>query len=363
MAMESRSFGRREERLARIREDAQKQSALETTFGQRLPASAQKALPDGSYYGLPVLKKPAWSWEVPVYFFTGGAAGAASVLASVAKWKNADERFIRDAQWIAAIGGAVSPALLISDLGMPSRFLNMMRVFKFQSPMSVGSWTLMAFSSSAVATLMLAEFERRTGRQIPLFAEMAPAMSVLSGLVLATYTGVLVGATAIPAWNENVDILPVHFAASGLAAASAILELRGHTQPAVRRLAVAAAAVETVTGATLEIRNSPGTEPLRRGSSGWAMRTAGLLSGPLPLLLRTLAIAASPERGRKLRRAAAISSLTGSLVTRWAWVHAGRVSARDSRPALAAPKQPRELVGVGKSEAPALKTRSMSAGG
>ena len=34
--------------------------------------------------------------------------------------------------------------------------------------------------------------------------------------VICTYTGVLIGATAIPAWNRNVSVLPLHFAASGV---------------------------------------------------------------------------------------------------------------------------------------------------
>jgi hypothetical protein len=40
-----------------------------------------------------------------------------------------------------APGRRVSPALVISDLGAPSRSPNMLRV-KVKSPMSVGSWLL-----------------------------------------------------------------------------------------------------------------------------------------------------------------------------------------------------------------------------
>jgi hypothetical protein len=34
------------------------------------------------------------------------------------------------------------------------------------------------------------------------------------------------------------------------------------------------------------------------------------------------------------RRAAAMSSIVGSLLTRWAWIHAGRASTRDPKLAL-----------------------------
>jgi Ni/Fe-hydrogenase subunit HybB-like protein len=334
----SQDFRMREDRLAQIRQDAlqkaDRQSAEENESAQHMPVQAPRYSARDSYYGLPVLKQPPWKWEVPFYFFVGGAAGAAAVLASVGKLNDADEAFVRDAQWLAAIGGMVSPALLTKDLGMPLRFLNMMRVFKVQSPMSVGSWTLVAFSNSAAATALLGEYERRTGRTIPVFAETAPVAAVISGLVLATYTGVLIGATAIPAWNENIAVLPIHFAASGLSAAAGILELRGHYIPALNTVGLGAAALETATGAALENHRPAGTEPLRCGRTGWIMRTAGLLSGPLPLFLRLLAQGASSRRNRRLRQVAAVSSIAGSLVTRWAWIQAGRDSARDPRPEL-----------------------------
>src|SRR6185437_13319116 len=38
-----------------------------------------------SYYGRPVVKEPVWTWEIPTYFFTGGLAGASSVLSLCAK--------------------------------------------------------------------------------------------------------------------------------------------------------------------------------------------------------------------------------------------------------------------------------------
>ena len=38
-----------------------------------------------SYYGRPVIKEPTWTWEIPTYFFTGGLAGASSVLSTTAR--------------------------------------------------------------------------------------------------------------------------------------------------------------------------------------------------------------------------------------------------------------------------------------
>src|SRR5215213_5895582 len=100
-----------------------------------------------SYYGRPVLKEPVWTWKIPWYFFTGGLAGASSNLAAVARLFG-NERLARRALLSALVGAAVSPVLLISDLGQPERFYNMLMVFKPTSPMNVGTWLLTAFGSA-----------------------------------------------------------------------------------------------------------------------------------------------------------------------------------------------------------------------
>ena len=109
------------------------------------------------------MKQPPWTWEIPLYFFVGGAAGAAAVVGAIADYTGADRKLVREARWIAAAGSVLSPALLISDLGRPMRFLNMMRVFKPQSPMSVGVWTLLGFSGGASAAAFAGFMRDRFG--------------------------------------------------------------------------------------------------------------------------------------------------------------------------------------------------------
>ncbi len=292
--------------------------------------------PDGpsGYYGLPVLKTPVWTWEVPTYFFVGGAAGASAVIAVVADWTDGDETLARDAAWIAAGGGLVSAALLTADLGRPERFLNMLRVFKPQSAMSVGSWTLTAFSTAAAASAFAGLIDRRIGGALPvrIVHDVAAPCAAVLGTVMSTYTGVLIGATAVPAWHANVRVLPLHFAASGVAAAASALELLGHDDGALQALAVSAAAVETATGALIELGDDRASSPLREGPSGTLIRLGGVLSGPVPLVLRALG-----SRRRGLRRVAALSALTGSLLTRLAWLAAGRASASQPDVPLALP--------------------------
>ncbi|HEU5372462.1 MAG TPA: NrfD/PsrC family molybdoenzyme membrane anchor subunit, partial [Gaiellaceae bacterium] len=95
-----------------------------------------------SYYGRNIVKEPVWTPEIPLYFWTGGIAGASAVLHGVARLAG-NEQLAKRALFIGAVADAVSPVLLVKDLGRPERFLNMFRMFKVTSPMSVGSWILL----------------------------------------------------------------------------------------------------------------------------------------------------------------------------------------------------------------------------
>jgi hypothetical protein len=95
-----------------------------------------------SYYDRPVLHEPTWAaTDIAGYLFLGGLAGASSVLAAGAQLTQRP-RLARTAKVGAAGAIGLSLAALVHDLGRPSRFLNMLRVFKPTSPMSVGSWLL-----------------------------------------------------------------------------------------------------------------------------------------------------------------------------------------------------------------------------
>src|SRR5262249_47647840 len=200
-----------EARLLEIRREAEQRGAVASAGIRPTGAPFPVASPETGYYGVPLLKQPQWKWEVPVYFFVGGTAGAAAVLGSMARYFGEDKKLVQDARWIAALGGALSPALLISDLGRPERFLNMLRVFKVQSPMSMGSWILSAFSSAAAATAFAGAMREKFGDWLPirLVENAGEALATTTGLFISNYTGVLIGATAIPVCNENLTTLPL----------------------------------------------------------------------------------------------------------------------------------------------------------
>ena len=105
----------------------------------------------------------------------------------------------------------------------------------------------------------------------------------------------------------------------------------GHENRALNTLGMGAAAIETLEGLHIENTRKPAMDPLKRGPSGLITRLGGVLSGPVPLLLRIAAGFAAPRRSRQIRRAAAISSIAGSMLTRIGWIQAGHASAANWR--------------------------------
>src|SRR5258708_30507611 len=123
---------------------------------------------------------------------------------------------IRLCLWVGLLGAAICPVLLIADLGRPMRFLNMLRVFKLQSAMSMGAWILVAFSGCVFLAVLCFELYLRGFTQPLLFALLwlAEASAAITGLLLASYTGVLIGSTALPVLSEKRKLLPTHYCAS-----------------------------------------------------------------------------------------------------------------------------------------------------
>ena len=275
-----------------------------------------------SYYGQPVIKEPTWTWEIPTYFFTGGLSGASSVLSLSAKLFG-NEKLSRTALYIGAVGDAISPALLISDLGRPERFHHMLRVFKVTSPMNVGSWILLVNggASNTAAVLELLGILK----PIKLLAEFVAS---LAGPPLATYTGVLVADTAVPVWHNARQELPWIFGASAAASAgaAACLFLDPDDAGPARRLAVAGVAAEGALMQSMELRLGEVGEVYHQGEAGTFSLAAKALAGAGAALLAT--------RGRKSRGAAVLGGAlvcAGELCLRWSVYKAGFQSARDPK--------------------------------
>jgi formate-dependent nitrite reductase membrane component NrfD len=277
---------------------------------------------DGSsYYGRPILKEPVWKPEVPCYFFTGGLAGASSVL-SLAARLTGNERLAKTSLYVGLAAEVASPALLISDLGRPERFLNMLRVFKPSSPMSVGSWVLVV-SGGATTTAAACELLGIA----PRFKTTAEVVSALAGAPLAVYTATLVSNTAVPVWHEARHELPFVFAADSAASAgaAATLLLSPRDAAPARRLAVAGALVAEALSVGMRNRLGFVGEVYDRGAAGRLdkLAKAAALAGTLLL-----------ARGREHRASAVAGAalvLGGGLARRFSVFRAGFQSARDPR--------------------------------
>lgn len=275
-----------------------------------------------SYYGRPVIAPPVWSWEIPTYFFTGGLAGAAAPLATAARLTGNDV-LARRASLVALAGAAVSPALLISDLGRPARFANMLRVFKLTSPMSVGTWVLSTFGAATGLA---------TGWQllgIPPAAVGVPAQAVaaLTGPVVSTYTAVLIANTAVPAWHDARRILPVVFAGSSLASAGGLVTAITPAKEAgaARALAVAGAVTELVSAPLMEYRLDPRVKTAYEGTSVKRLSRAGGAC----MLAGGVAVAARGRASRVAAVAGGLALCAGAALERWAIFRAGSASASD----------------------------------
>jgi Polysulphide reductase, NrfD len=329
-----------EARLVELRGEAQRRGQVKG-LGIRPPgAPFPQASPETGYYGLPLLKQPQWTWQVPLYFFVGGAAGSSAVIGSLADLVGDDYELARHARWLALGGAMVSGGLLTWDLGRPSRFLNMLRVFKPQSAMSMGAWILTAFGNFTAAASFADFLEGRFGKSLPLsiIRGIGRVGSVAFGLPFHNYTGVLIGATSVPVWNHQIKQLPQHFGMSGLQSAVSILELMGHDDSsALNLLGLLSSSRETYEGLRIETDSDRTLDPLKHGASGWVTRLGGVLSGPVPLALRLLGF-----RSPQLRRWAAISGIAGSLLTRYGWMAAGHSSTQNWRLPLEAEGRERE---------------------
>lgn len=276
-----------------------------------------------SYYGKPIINLPVWrERDIAGYLFAGGLAGASSILAAGGELSGRP-RLARRSKLCASLALAASFVALVHDLGRPERFINMLRVFKPTSPMSVGSWLLGVYGPLNGAAMLSDVFARapRAGRAASLGAG-------LLGAGVASYTGALIANTAVPAWHGGHRELPFVFvgsAASAGAGFALIASPRVESAPA-RRMAVLGASGELVAEQLMERRLGMVAQALHDGKAGKRLRAAKALSAAGALGAATLA---SRSRAGAVLSGAAL--LGGSALMRFGLFEAGMASARDPK--------------------------------
>jgi formate-dependent nitrite reductase membrane component NrfD len=288
---------------------------------------AGPAEPSPTYYGQPALKPPVWIWSIPLYFYVGGLAGAASLLGVAAdvSGRGRLEGLVRRCHWMGAVGDAVSGALLIHDLGRPERFLNMLRVFRPKSPMSMGSWILAASGAGNTAAVLLAHQRGVLG----LVGRAASVVGGVLGVPLAGYTAVLITNTSVPLWQHTHRSLPLLFMSSGVASCGALLELFPQRRPehrVARAYRLGGTVAQLVASFAVEreaSRSETVVQPLKRGIPGALWRTFQACS------VAGLALSLWPGRQRWKTVAASALTTAGALAVRFSIFYAGKASARD----------------------------------
>ncbi|MBI4260331.1 MAG: polysulfide reductase NrfD [Actinobacteria bacterium] len=284
---------------------------------------------DPTYYDRPAIKEPVWIWSVPAYFYVGGAAGAANVLGAVAQLVDREgmDGLVRRCRWIGAVGGGLGTAFLVIDLGRPERFLNMLRVFRPTSPLSLGSWVLAAATPAASGAAALSG----AGGALRALADAAGLGAGLVGLPLSGYTAVLLSSTAVPIWQETRRTLPMLFVASAMSSAASLLELTGlnrREEEVVHRFGLAGKIAGMAAMVAVEKEASRVDRvgrPLREGVSGALWRSAKVLAGA------SLGLSLWPGRSRARTVARAVLGTAGAIAVRFAVMRAGKASAQDPR--------------------------------
>lgn len=318
--------------------------------GMARAADPHSKAAEPSYYDVPMLKPPVWTWEVAAYFYLGGMSAGAFLLSRMAhRFGGKSFEGLAKAGSFVALGALLPcPPLLIADLGDPKRFHHMLRVWKPGSPMNLGTWAITAYGGAATAEAIrhyLAERQNTISHSersrllkmmnngVVLAAHDAAGVPL--ALVVASYTGVLLSCTANPLWCKNPWLAPM-FAASAIGTGAEAISLaldctntqraESTAQRALKNVDTLAHAAEGIAlGGFLRFAGEKGV-PLTHGRAAkyhhlsiGAIVAAEILKRLwLPSFLR-----------KPARMLTAILGLTGGFSLRWGLLAAGREAAEN----------------------------------
>lgn len=299
-----------------------------------------------TYYGQPVIHHAHWRWSIILYFFLGGIAAASSVIATIARLfgGNDGKQIARTGTYVSFLSFIACPFLLIWDLGRPERFLNMLRVVKLRSPMSLGTWSIVIFGAfSTIGALVQAVDDgllqrpralARVIERVPMSA--VGAANLLPGFFVGGYTGILLAITAVPLWTKRHLLMGPLFLASAMSAGASTLVLvmsRTRHFEALKKLERVERAVLISEAALLAIflRSLGPTivRPLREGTLGRIHRVGVLGFGiVMPLVLHAMS-RLNENSSRMLILISSVFTLIGGFCLRLVMVLGGHASADD----------------------------------
>ena len=192
------------------------------------------------------VRAPQWTWYILFYFFFAGVAGGSYVLATILRvgGEPRDEPAARLGFYLSLPATLICPILLTADLGTSwSRFWHMLvdvtpgdtgLNFKYWSPMSVGVWALLVFGFFAAVSALDAWARDRGGRPNGVLGasvgRVFNLVGAVFGLLIASYTGVLLSVSNQPVWSDTWTLGGL-FLASGLSGAAAAITLLVRYRP------------------------------------------------------------------------------------------------------------------------------------
>ena len=200
---------------------------------------------------------PEWGVWIVAYFFLGGIAAGAYFTAALIQLVSGpnDRGLARAGYFIAFPLIALCGIFLIVDLHRPERFWHMLfksevvtealhagwplssrgwslmwhaPMFKYWSPMSVGSWALAFFGAcSAISFVGSLWPDRLIGRVVfhHLIGRIIAVIGCLAGFFIAAYTGTLLSATSQPVWSDSVWVAPLFLTSAGSTGIAAMILL------------------------------------------------------------------------------------------------------------------------------------------
>lgn len=278
----------------------------------------------GGYYGIPILKRPFWKWEIALYFFFEGVSAGSFILCSAAEFTGGEtyRGLIRKGRYLSFATLLPCPPLLIADLGRPERFHHMLRIFKKSSPMNHGAWALTGYGAFAALATALELLGGRGTR-------IAALLGAPFAFVMVSYPGVLLSTTSIPVW-AHTHVLGSLIACSSMSSAASVLMLLngdtkdGPSQKALANFEDAATAAEVIALSAYLGTAKHAARPLLKGKQSrlflWGAVGAGIVA---PFLLRR-------SRSKLASHVIApLLSIAGSLALKWSITYAGQESAMD----------------------------------
>ncbi|MDW7772638.1 MAG: NrfD/PsrC family molybdoenzyme membrane anchor subunit [Desulfobulbaceae bacterium] len=195
---------------------------------EKFPVPARDPDADITYYGMPAVKHSHYHWKTALSFFAEALGGGPQIIATLISrfGDRKDCHLVRGGRYLALAGSFLSPALLISELHMPRRWFNMLRIFRPTSAMSIGNMSLTlfgVFSGLTAIGQILEDLGRKKAGQ--LLGRIFSVPAAAAGGMICLYPGTELEETCTPLWADSHPLLSPLFAATGLSTGAAALTI------------------------------------------------------------------------------------------------------------------------------------------